>query len=139
MKIGRYYPVLCVADVERSREFYRAHFGFYPVFDSDWYVHLTVPRQRHVNLALIQYDHETMPADYRRLSQGILINFELEEVDAEYQRLKAAGLKMVVDLRDEPFGQRHFIVADPDGNLVDVIKPIPPSPEFLKQNVQASS
>ena len=36
-------------------------------------------------------------------------------------------------LRDEPFGQRHFIVQDPNGVLIDVIQPIPPSEDFLRQ------
>jgi hypothetical protein len=35
-------------------------------------------------------------------------------------------------LRDEDFGQRHFITADPNGVLIDVIKPIPPSAEFAE-------
>ncbi|TIL77909.1 MAG: glyoxalase, partial [Mesorhizobium sp.] len=39
-------------------------------------------------------------------------------------------------LRDEPFGQRHFITSDPNGVLIDVIKPIPLSPEFQAQFVQ---
>lgn len=34
---------------------------------------------------------------------------------------------------DEPFGQRHFITKDPNGVLIDVIKPIRPSEEFLAQ------
>ena len=34
---------------------------------------------------------------------------------------------------DEPFGQRHFITADPNGVMIDVIKPIPPSAEFAAQ------
>jgi hypothetical protein len=29
--------------------------------------------------------------------------------------------------RDETFGHRHFITADPNGVLIDIIKPIPPS------------
>ena len=33
-------------------------------------------------------------------------------------------------LRDEAFGQRHFITADPNGVLIDVIKPIPPTAEY---------
>ena len=33
-------------------------------------------------------------------------------------------------LTDEAFGQRHFITADPNGVLIDVITPIPPSAEF---------
>jgi hypothetical protein len=41
-----------------------------------------------------------------------------------------AGPPIRLPLRDEAFGRRHFITADPDGVLIDVIKPIPPSPEF---------
>jgi hypothetical protein len=41
-----------------------------------------------------------------------------------------AALDPVLPLRDEAFGQRHFIVRDPAGNLVDVIENIPPSEEF---------
>ncbi len=33
----------------------------------------------------------------------------------------------------QDFGQRHFITSDPNGVLIDVIKPIPPSPEFAAQ------
>ena len=45
----------------------------------------------------------------------------------------AAGLPMLLPLRDEDFGQRHFITQDPNGVLIDVIKPIPPSAEFAAQ------
>ena len=34
--------------------------------------------------------------------------------------------------KDEDFGQRHFIVEGPNKILIDVIQPIPPSEEFLK-------
>ena len=33
----------------------------------------------------------------------------------------------------EDFGQRHFITADPNGVLIDVITPTPPSAEFAAQ------
>ena len=48
-------------------------------------------------------------------------------------RLVTAGLPILRSLRDEAFGQRHFITKDPNGVLIDVIKPIPPSAEFLAQ------
>lgn len=44
-----------------------------------------------------------------------------------YAKAKAAGLPILIPLRDEAFGQRHFITADPNDVLIDVIKPIPPS------------
>jgi hypothetical protein len=40
---------------------------------------------------------------------------------------------LLLDIRDEDFGQRHFIVTDPNGVMIDVIKPIPPSAEFAAQ------
>ena len=43
------------------------------------------------------------------------MNFEVDDVDAEYLRLVRAGAEIVVPLKDEPFGQRHFIVRAPLG------------------------
>ena len=47
-----------------------------------------------------------------------------------HDRLSAAGLPILLGLRDEAFGQRHFIAAGPNDVLIDVIKPIPPSEDF---------
>jgi len=59
------------------------------------------------------------------------------DVDAEYERLvRIAGLAPARDIRTEDRGQRHFIVADPNGVLVDVIMPTAPSPEFAAQHIQ---
>lgn len=69
----------------------------------------------------------------RGRASGLLINFEVKDVDAVHERVAAAGLPILRSLRDEPFGQRHFITRDPNGVLIDVIKPIPPSEEFLAQ------
>jgi uncharacterized glyoxalase superfamily protein PhnB len=53
------------------------------------------------------------------------------DVDAEWERLVVqGGLRPELELRSEQFGQRHFIVADPSGVLIDVITPIPPGPEY---------
>lgn len=43
---------------------------------------------------------------------------------------RVAGLEMPLELRDEDFGQRHFMVTDPNGVLVDVNAPIPPEREL---------
>jgi len=68
----------------------------------------------------------------------LLLNFEVEDVDTEYQRLvKDAGLPVLLDLRSEAWGQRHFITVDPNGVLIDVISIIPPSPEFAEQYTDA--
>ncbi len=131
MKSSQYYPVLMTDDVAGTTDFYRTHLRFRPVFDSDWYVHLQSSEDDSVNLAILQGDHETIPASGRGRASGLLLNFEVDDVDAVYARMKADGLEMLLDLRDEPFGQRHFITQDPNGVLIDIIKPIPPTAEFL--------
>ena len=133
MKITSYHPVLLVDDVAAAAAFYVTHFGFKPLFESDWYIHLQQADHPSVNLAFVLRTHETVPEASRKAAQGMLINFEVDDPDAIYARLQAAGVPVLRTLRDEDFGQRHFIVADPNGVMIDVIKPIPPSAEYAAQ------
>ncbi|RWA76220.1 VOC family protein [Mesorhizobium sp.] len=133
MKTTSYYPVLMTGDVAGTAAFYVEHFRFEPLFESDWYVHLRSSEDRRVNLGIVQGDHETIPQEGRGRTSGLLINFEVRDPDAVYERAVAAGLPILRTLHDEPFGQRHFITKDPNGVLIDVIKPIRPSEEFLAQ------
>jgi catechol 2,3-dioxygenase-like lactoylglutathione lyase family enzyme len=133
MKCTQFYPVILTGDVSGTVQFYRDHFRFEPAFESDWYVHLQSNEDEAVNIAILQGDHETIPERGRGRTAGLILNFEVPDVNAEYARVKAAALPVLLPLRDEPFGQRHFITRDPNGVLIDVITPIPPSPEFLAQ------
>lgn len=133
MKITGYYPVLLVEDVGASAAFYQTHFGFKPLFTSDWYVHLQQADHPRVNLAFVSRNHETVPEGSRKPAAGMLINFEVENPDEIYDRLRAADVQVLRTLRDEDFGQRHFIVADPNGVMIDIIKQIPPTAEYAAQ------
>lgn len=126
------YTVLMTRDVAGTAAFYREHFGYAATFESDWYVSLTRDRWE---LAILDATHETIPAAYRGpTAAGVLLNIEVEDVDAEYRRLVTDGpLEPLLTLRSEEFGQRHFIVAGPDGVLVDVIMPIEPTGDFAAQ------
>lgn len=82
-------------------------------------------------LALLDPTHSTVPDGFgHQFEQGLIFNFEVSDVDSEYDRLCDAGLPMHVELRSEDFGQRHFITSDPNDVLIDVIQPIPPSDEY---------
>jgi uncharacterized glyoxalase superfamily protein PhnB len=133
MKCTSYYPVLMVRNVAQTAEFYKTHLRFKPLFESDWYVHLQSSEDESVNLGIVEGHHETVPDALRGYTQHLLLNFEVKDVDAQYAHAVAQGLPIHLALRDEPFGQRHFITQDPSGALLDIIKPIPPSEEFLAQ------
>jgi uncharacterized glyoxalase superfamily protein PhnB len=134
MKANSYYPVILTDAVEQTAAFYTRHFRFVSLFTSDWYVHLQSIEDASVNLAVLDFNHETIPEQARGVpARGLILNFEVDDPDAEYRAAQAAGLPIHVPLRDEPFGQRHFITSDPNGVLIDVIRPIEPSPEFAAQ------
>ena len=136
MKISGYYPVLCTPRIEESHAFYTTYFDFEDTFAADWYVSLRRPGPPDIELGLLQAGHPTLPEGGRAPVQGVLLNFEVADVDAEWERLVVrGGLEPVLTLRSEDFGQRHFIVSDPAGVLVDVITPIEPTGEYAAQFV----
>ncbi len=134
MNLSSFYPVIATARLRESHDFYTRLFGFETTFEADWYVSLERPGYE---LALLDPTHPTIPEGYGRPIQGLILNFEVDDVDAEWQRLVVEqGLEPKLAIRSEDFGQRHFIVADPSGVLIDVITEIPPSEEFARAFTQ---
>ncbi|QQE13912.1 VOC family protein [Planctomycetota bacterium] len=133
MKVNSYYPVICVLDVHRAAEFYQTHLGFKPIFQNDWYIHLQHPDNQSVNLAFVDCNHDSIPKSHRKPAQGTLLNFELDNIDALYKNCRQQKLDILLELRDEPWGQRHFILTDNAGIMIDIIKLIQPSPEYQQQ------
>jgi catechol 2,3-dioxygenase-like lactoylglutathione lyase family enzyme len=133
MQCDQFYPVLMAVDVAATAAFYKKHFDFEAAFESDWYVHLQSRDAGHVNLAVVQVGHPTIPGGASVPTQGLLLNFEVPDVDAAHARALAEGLPILRSLRDEPWGQRHYITQDPNGVLIDVITPIEPSAEYAAQ------
>ncbi|WP_130860669.1 VOC family protein [Gracilibacillus phocaeensis] len=130
MKLSSFYPVLMTKNVRETSEFYQEYFGFTIVFESDWYVSLK-QEETEAELAILQANHETVPNSFGKSVQGLILNFEVENVDLIYHQLiKETKLPLHLDLRDEAFGQRHFITNDPNGVLIDVITVIPPDKSF---------
>lgn len=128
MKITSLYPVLMVDDVAPAALFFREELGFEVTFEADWYVSL---RTGNFELAVLDRTHATIPEGFREPVRGLLLNVEVEDAAAEHTRLVGErGLSERLSLRDEDFGQRHFIVEGPGGVLIDVIEPIEPSAEF---------
>lgn len=137
MQLNSFYPVICTESekVAATAAFYVQQLGFEITFEADWYVSLRKSgANANYELAVLDYTHATVPEKFRRATQGLILNFEVEDVDAEYERLvRRGGLPVHVELHSADFGQRHFITSDPAGVLIDMIKVIPPTGEFAGQ------
>lgn len=131
MNVSSFYPVVMVEDISESEAFYTRHFPFDVTFTTEWYVSLRSRTEPAFELALLDPTHQTVPDGFGYpFEQGLILNFEVSNVDREYDRLREAGVPIHLKLRSEDFGQRHFITSDPNGVLIDVIQPIPPSKEY---------
>ena len=126
------YPVLAASDVAATARFYAELLELETTFSSDWYVSMRAGGLGSGELAVVDASHATIPERARGVrAAGVLVTVEVDDVDAVHARVVAdREHEVLLSLRDEEFGQRHFIVAGPDGALVDVVTPIPPSAAF---------
>lgn len=130
MRFESLYPVLLTDDVERSSAFFTEHLGFHTTFASDWSISVVHGEQPAFQLAFVLRTHASVPPQLQAQPSPFLLTFEVADAAWEFTRLRAAGLQIVEPLRDEAWGQRHFIGATTDGILIDVIEVIPSSAEF---------
>ncbi|MBV9078527.1 MAG: VOC family protein [Methylobacteriaceae bacterium] len=125
------FLLLIADDVTASRGFYERHFGFTPVFVSKVYAQLMSPEHdgRRFSLAFMPADHPFGVVPQRAAAgDGLMLTIQSADVNALHARLLADGVPIVHGPRDEPWGQRRFVVRDPGGTYVDVVQPIEPEP-----------
>ena len=61
-----------------------------------------------------------LAASGRRRHRDIVLDFLVEDVDAEYPRIAALGADVVMPPATQPWGNRSMIFRDPVGNPVNV-------------------
>jgi catechol 2,3-dioxygenase-like lactoylglutathione lyase family enzyme len=122
MTITSIFPDICSDDLAASRDFYVTLLELEVVWESEWYVLLAVEGAPHLQLAFVAREHDSVPASGRRHPSGVLITIDVDDVGAVHTRAQANGVHIEQSLRDESFGQRHFIATDPNGLLVDIVQ-----------------
>lgn len=60
---------------------------------------------------------------------GWHVALEVDDLDAEYARLRALGIPVVREIRTHPWGSRDFVVRDPAGAPVLLFEAAPPQRE----------
>ena len=60
------------------------------------------------------------PAD----NHTVIIEFRVDDVDEEFQRLKQAVGEFVQEPITQPWGNRSILFRDPDGNLINLFTPV---------------
>lgn len=112
MPLGVKIFIYPVKDLERAKAFYSAVLGTAPAVDSPYYVQFDIGDQR------IGLD----PNGHRRGFPGSVGYVEVEDVNARFQELLAAGAKEHESPRDVGNGALIASVTDTDGNVIGLIQ-----------------
>ncbi len=57
-------------------------------------------------------------------NRTVIIEFIVDDVDAEYERLREQLAEVVTEPTTMPWGNRALLFRDPDGNLVNLFTPV---------------
>jgi len=118
------FPVLVTDDLDAQKTFYETNLGFEAVFfESDFYVHL-LHRRSGVQLGFLVPDHPNQPSFLfsKAGNEGMVISLEVADIHVALASAKGAGLELAMAYKEEPWGQKHFMVRDPGGFVVDIIE-----------------
>lgn len=118
---------LTVDDVAASTAFFKDHFGFCETMAADGFVSLHRD-DAGMDLVLLRRGIEVLPPGIRdQRAAGVIVAFVVDDLEGEERRLRAEGVEISLPLREEPWGERLFMVTDPNGISVELVHWVTPA------------
>ncbi len=124
------FPVIVSTDLPACKNFYESLLGMKPVFELDWYIQMQSPSDTNLQIAFVAKGHDSVPTGYGNDPTGVIVTVEVNEVDPVFKKAMTINAPVVFELKDEEWGQRHFMARDPNGLLVDLVQMIEPSEAY---------
>jgi predicted enzyme related to lactoylglutathione lyase len=123
VKVIRIVPNLSSEAFVASRDFYVAMFDLVVSVElDDWYLQLMPESDAMLNIGFVKPNHELFAG--RTASSGtygVVLTIHVDDVDEAYKRAKRLGAEIAAEIRNEDYGQRHFLVVDPNGLVLNVM------------------
>jgi len=105
-----------------SKTFYTGILGFGVTFENEFYLLLHTPGHEAEISFLLPEHPSQQPLFHKGFNgAGVYLTIEVDDVDKMYQELKQKGIEIKIDIRDEPWGDRHFAITDPNGVNIDIV------------------
>ena len=122
-------------DVERLVSFYENISGAAATRYTPDFAELATPRGTLAigstrTLSVFHAEDELQP----EANRSVILEFLIEDVDAEFSRLKNQLSGLVQEPTTMPWGNPSLLFRDPDGNLVNFFTPV--TPEAIKKFAQ---
>ncbi|WP_232304658.1 VOC family protein [Microbacterium sp. XT11] len=117
---------LNVADVDASAAWVQKYLGFTTAMAADGFCSLEQPHAG-FNLIYLRTGLPTFtPPAQAGPAGGLLVVFTVDDIDAEYARLISQDVEIVTPIHTEPWGERFFQMADPNGVVYQLVQWVTP-------------
>ena len=110
---GRAAPGIFVSDLDAALAFYVGVLGMKKTFENGSPVGFVIVESGSAEL------HLSLVPDHRASTTNVA-HLMVDDATALYDHVTAAGVRIIKGLRDQDYGLRAFVMADPDGNRIDV-------------------
>jgi len=106
-----------------TKIFYTTILGFGVTFENEFYLLLHTPN-KDAEISFLLPNHPSQQPLFQKSfqGQGMYLTIEVEDVDKIYNELKKKGVEIKIGIRNEPWGDRHFAIQDPNGIGIDIVK-----------------
>ncbi len=123
MRVLRIVPNVASEAFIGSRDFYAAMFDLEVSVElDDWYLQLKAADDARLNIGFVKPGSELFAGRQPSSAlSGIVLTVHVDDVDEAYGRATRLGADVAAAIRDEEHGQRHFLVVDPNGLLLNVM------------------
>ena len=129
IEIDAMFPVMVAENLETMKQFYETVFGFKTVFyDANFYLHIISPNNS-IQLGFLLPNLVSQPEFLHPVmsSEGFVISLEVKNAALAYAEAQKMNLNFIMDLKQEEWGQLHFMIQDPAGFSVDIVQHLEPT------------
>ncbi len=108
--------------LNETKAFYTNILDFGVSFENDFYLLMHTP-DNSSEISFLKPNHPSQKPIFQSAfnGNGVYLTIEVQAVDKVYKELKKKGVPIEIEIRDEPWGDRHFAIIDPNGIGIDIV------------------
>jgi catechol 2,3-dioxygenase-like lactoylglutathione lyase family enzyme len=114
---------IVTAKLTETKDFYINNLGFGVTFENEFYLLMHTPNNE-AEISFLLPNHPSQQPLFQQPfeGKGMYLTIEVDDVDKVYTEMKKKKIDIKIDIRNEPWGDRHFAIQDPNGIGIDIVK-----------------
>lgn len=113
------HTCIITKDVPKITDFYKRLLNSKPSFYNRYYSEFETENSKICFFDIRSHNEVTPGTLTPQSNNSIIIEFNVQDVDKEYERIKKENIEIVREPSNQVWGVRSFYFRDCDGNLID--------------------